>query len=186
MSASPSAPPAGDDLLDGRREVDGHRARARRARHAVAQPARRRGRREERPGRSASATTSARARSTPRSPRCARPANKAKGGDALRDARAVQPRRAHAAVHGRHPQGASSRASSSAAATRTRTSRAGASRSCAAAGVAVDIGCREAGGAQAHRAVVEVRDDGRARTSRSSSRSRSTGASRREPARRSG
>ena len=62
------------------------------------QPARRLRDRAARPRSSARAGTSAPARRTPRSRRCAPPASRPRGADGLRDARAVQPPRPHAAV----------------------------------------------------------------------------------------
>ena len=132
------------------------------------------------------ATTSAPARSTPRSLALARPGDKAKGGDALRDARAVQPRRPDAALHRRDRSRRRSRASSSAAATRTRTSRAAASRSCAQPGSRSTSACARPRRRRLIAPWAKFVTTGRALRRRSSSRSRSTGASRPARARRSG
>ena len=146
--------------------------------HALAQPARRRGRREGRRGRRRRAPRARRRGPRRDRRRCSDAGRAGQGGDALRHARAVQPRRADAAVHRRHPRGEGRARRHRLPRSRTRTSRAAASRSCARRASRSTSACREAEARRAHRALDEVRHDRDCRTSRSSSRSRSTGASR--------
>ena len=161
-------------------------ARAGRAGTPVAEPARRRRRREGRARSSAPGTTSAPARSTPRSPRCARPATRRAGRDALRHARALQPLGPHAAVHRGDPR-REGRARGRRL-PRPEPARRGRRRREAARGRAfeVDVGVPRGRGARAHRALDEVRDDRDALRVAEARRSRSTGASRRARAPRSG
>ena len=78
-------------------------SRSRRARRGRPRPTPTSGRSSSRAARSsAQGTTSAPARTTPRWSRCERPGARAQGRDALRHARAVQPRRPDAALHRRH------------------------------------------------------------------------------------